>query len=334
MSVEVDAATSDLDNYSSGHTLESCDAVIAVLPDKQIPILVGTDDIATFQWIANNKTSKKIAHVVSVGDNVNIDNPSSHADYWTSCRSAFATLDAAGLTYTYAQGNHDYYDVGSSGMGNFASRVTNVNSYFDVTGMAWIGGTYEAGHIENNWCIVTIGGRQVGFISLEFGPRSDVVDWAQTVLAAHSTVPFVLVTHVFTYIDGKRYDHIANPLGSGTDQAWSVYNYLFTGIAFDAEELWSKPITGNTLGLINGNSNVKLVLSGHYYPVGSARQTSVRADGTKCHQILGAYHTAPNDAVLLLGIKWGANKLIAQTYFPVKNETITGYAREFVVDFL
>ena len=103
-----------------------------------------------------------------------------------------------------------------------------------------------------------------------------------------------MVTHAYLYSDGARYDHVGracvwggeactdpNPPGANA-QCWNPICYL--GDGSDGQMMWDS--------LILPHSNVLFVFSGHVAnpaPFDAARLSSVRSDGTVCHQILADY---------------------------------------------
>ena len=196
-------------------------------------------------------------------------------------------------------GNHDYN-------GTFADRMGLVNTYFPPSHFAqypWFGGTFEPGHVENSFSVFPTGtgpgavdgggeGQGAGrwlVLGLEFGPRDEVLDWADSVLKAFRTVPAIIITHAYLYRDGSRYDFA----GSNDSQDYNPHRYIMMGqagsSANDGQEIWTK--------LVERNRNVKMVFSGHDVspndlpPGTAARLSSTRADGSVVHQILANYQT-------------------------------------------
>ncbi len=69
------------------------------------------------------------------------------------------------------------------------------------------GGTYdrEPERSENSYHIFEAAGRKLLSLCLEFGPRKDVVRWANEVVAKHSDRKLYLSTHAYIYYDDTRY---------------------------------------------------------------------------------------------------------------------------------
>lgn len=252
-----------------------------VLPDTQFYSSSWPEIFkAQTQWIVDNRAAEQIAFVLHTGDIVDSDVTAQ----WEPATQALRILDGQ-IPYIVTAGNHDYSSL-------LADRMGMVNSYFPPSSFAqygWFGDTYEAGHVENSFSVFPAGDGRWLVIGLEFGPRDEVVAWANGVLATFPTTPAIVITHAYLYRDGTRYDFA----GTNDGQAYNPHRYVMMGqpgsSVNDGEELWRK--------LIQPNSNVKLVLSGHDVsqanlpPGTAARLSSTRADGTFVHQILANYQT-------------------------------------------
>jgi hypothetical protein len=203
-----------------------------------------------------------------VGDMVNHDLDGE----WSTLTGQLGRLTAAGIMWIPAMGNHDYTPDGT--------RKTLVNDYISLP---WASGLKDPNHVENSYTFVTLSGRQWLVLVLEYAPRNATIEWANLIASSHPLTPIILVTHVFLYGDGTRYDWNSK----GNTQLWNPHSgVLYTpdeGIN-DGQELWTS--------LVKDNSNIKLVLCGHVI-FGEARRTDVRLDGTTCHQIMCDYQEVP-----------------------------------------
>jgi hypothetical protein len=191
------------------------------------------------------------------------------------------------VPYVLAAGNHDY--------ANLADRMGMMNQFFPPAELAHqptFGGTFEEGHAENSFSLVTAGGQMWLLLALEFGPRDQVLAWADGVLRAHADAPAILVTHAYLF-GNERYDHARGPAHPWNPHAYVMANQPGTTIN-DGEEIFQK--------LVLPNSNVKLVLSGHVIEPQTGRMTSVRADGTRVHQLLANYQTCAYPCETLGGV--------------------------------
>jgi hypothetical protein len=262
---------------------------LAIIPDTQYSFYQSRPffDSET-RWIADNYLAERIAFVLHEGDIVDLPwDPGQ----WASARASMRLLDGK-LPYILAVGNHD---LGSE---QGKPRLTPINEYFmdsQATKAPILGGMLEPGHIENAYYFLQGGGRTWLVLSLEFSPRPEAIVWADAVLTQQAHLPAILLTHAYMYSDNTRYDHVGRvcnfgnnpsectdpyPPGANT-QCWNPWCYL--GGA-DGQMLWDS--------LVSLHSNVLFVFSGHVatpWPNDAGRLTSIRADGTVCHQILADY---------------------------------------------
>ena len=192
---------------------------------------------------------------------------------WVFVAAQLARLTAAGIKWVPVYGNHDY-----DWTSHATARVAGGDAR--LTAPAWIGGLKDAGALANSYTFVTLGGRQWLVLALEYSPTTATVAWANGIVAAHPTVPVILVTHAFLYRDGTRYDYATK----GESQEYNPHSLLYQltpsdGIN-DGEQLWQ--------GLVLNHSNIRVVLSGHDV-FATASRTDKRQDGTACHQIVQDY---------------------------------------------
>src|SRR5262249_40055072 len=157
-----------------------------------------------------------IACVIHLGD---ITNRGSRYE-WKNAVKAMSVLDGA-VPYFLTTGNHDY-----SAGGHCADRTTLLNWYFPVwryKRLPTFGGVYdrEPNRFENSFHLLDAGGRGFVVLCLEFGPRRDVVRWANEMINLHPERSVILVTHAYAYYDNTRYDWKRQ----GTRQAWNPHTY-------------------------------------------------------------------------------------------------------------
>jgi 3',5'-cyclic AMP phosphodiesterase CpdA len=233
--------------------------VIAVLPDTQFYACAYPEIFQQqTQWLVEQRKDRGIAMVIHTGDVVDTDDDAQ----WQVASRCMHGMDGQ-LPYLITMGNHDL----SPGRASLAPK------YFSAEAEA-----FEEGRIDNSYAVVRIAGHDWLVLGLEFGPRNRVVAWAEQVLSAHAQLPVVLFTHAYLYSDGSRYDRTRVP-----HQPYHPDDYALTpdeGIN-DGEDLWLK--------LVEPHENVRLVLSGHVIPDGTARSIATRASGSVVHQVLANY---------------------------------------------
>lgn len=229
-------------------------------------------------WLLEAHQTGDVAFVLHEGDIVDNDVD----QQWMPAAASLHRLDGV-VPYVLSAGNHDY-----PGDGWLASRSTLIDTYFPsstFSGSSWFGGTFEPDHIENNYALFDVaGGGQWLVLSLEFGPRDEVLAWANTIARQYASTPAMVVTHAYLYEDDSRYDRVKRPDQNGNPHAYPIDKA--PGGVNDGEEIWQK--------LVLGNSNIRFVFCGHVVDRGVGRLTSVRPDGTTVHQILANYQMLPH----------------------------------------
>jgi len=256
---------------------------VAVLPDTQhYSEKYPNTFLAQTRWIAENRATRSIAQVLHLGD---ITNKSTEAE-WKNASAAMKVLDDAKMHYALCPGNHDYSEGGGC-----KDRTTHLSEYFPVsrceknTGFK---GVYdkEPTRTENSFHHFSAGGREFLVLALEFGPRADVVRWANEVLAANKNREAILITHAFIYYNDTRYDWKK----FGTKQNWNPHGYAMAKATgddvSDGEELWTN--------LVAKHENVILTLNGHVLNDGLGKVTTRTTRGRAVPQILVNYQMRPN----------------------------------------
>jgi hypothetical protein len=249
---------------------------IVVLPDTQL-YSHSLPDIFDWQtrWIKERRELLNIQMVIHVGDLVE---GSWEHEQWRSARSAMARLDGE-VPYVISPGNHDYGAVKDER--NAAVRTTHLHQYFPrhtFEKMPTFGGFYEYDdRVDNSYHTFTVDGQEWLVLALEFGPRPEVIEWADGVLRDHDNHFAIIATHAYLYADGSRY----NWLERGEEQPANPHAYgidAYADIA-DGEELWQ--------GLVSKHSNIVAVLCGHEPDFGVAYQRSQGAG--EVHELLANY---------------------------------------------
>ena len=268
--------TADTDSPLQGDSGSQARGLVSVivLPDTQF-YSAAFPQIFTAQtrWIVEQKQNLNIAMVLHEGDIVDSDN----AIQWQRAADSLHLLDGK-VPYLLSAGNHDL-PFGPLGLDREPKLM---NKHFPVKSFSksalW-GGTFEEDRVENSYQFVQLGNSRWLTMSLEFGPRNQVLSWASAVLQANKDVNAIVVTHAYMNRDGTRFDRnrvtpqFFNPHGYGLDR--------FEGGVNDGEEIYQK--------LVSRHDNIRLVLSGHDLHPGVSRQTSRRASGSLVHEILANY---------------------------------------------
>jgi hypothetical protein len=298
---------------------------LAVLPDTQnyAEKFPATYEAQT-RWIADNVQRYGVAYVLHVGDvtQKNLDSE------WQVAKRAHALLDGR-VPYVLLPGNHDL-----GGEGAPKSRQTLLSDSFPVSAFRkWptFGGVYdkEPGRLENSFHRFTAGGRQWLVLALEFGPRNDVVRWANDVVKQHPDRSVILVTHAYLRPDNKRFDRNATVIVKKAAKSAGLDNFgqAKSPEGFnDGEDLWQK--------LVSQHANFALVISGHSCV--TARLDSQGKAGNTVHQMMVDYQNQANggDGFLrLLQFHPDGRKVSVRDYSPTlgKLSEIPGANYEFDV---
>jgi hypothetical protein len=244
--------------------------MLAVLPDTQYYSLAWPG-IYTAQtsWIAANAQRRRIVYALHLGDIVDQNTPLE----WERAAEAMWLLEGI-VPYALVPGNHD---IGPSG--SATTRDTLLNEYFSFARTAqWptFGGAFQSGRLENTYHLFSAGGRDYIVMALEWGPRDEVVTWADGVMAMHPDRYGILITHAYLNNNDWRYDITdrAHP------QDFSPYQYGTPGGVNDGEQLWQK--------LVRKHAFV-MTLNGHVLGDGTGYLASVTDKGNTCHQMLSNY---------------------------------------------
>jgi 3',5'-cyclic AMP phosphodiesterase CpdA len=251
---------------------------LVVLPDTQdMAQHFPAAFIRQTEWIVAHRERHDIRFVVHEGDITNNNAPAE----WENAREAMSRLSSAGIPYALLPGNHDL-GIG----GKAADRSTLLNDYFDSNDYRHSRsvGYFESGRMENSWHKFVTPLGEFLIVALEFGPRDEVLEWADGVIRRHPEHRVIVVTHAYLYSDSTRYDLDRH----GTAQRWNPRSYpLHTkGISSvnDAEQLWQK--------LVRKHKNIQFVLSGHVLNDGAGYLLSTGDHRQKIHQILANYQAA------------------------------------------
>lgn len=276
-------ATDDLGNAASDNfrvrVVGENAYAFAVLPDTQN--YDGADGHILYrmtEFLAANKDTMNLQIVTHVGD---VTGSNTDAQ-WQRVSDAYATLEAAGLPYTLLPGNHDQAAGGSA-----SDHSTLMNSYFDpdryfadMEGRDH--GVYdgEATNTANNFKTFTApDGTDWVVLSLEFGPRDDVMRWADDVLTTYSDHRAIVLTHHYTNM-GDIAGPDSGPLyAEGTGKNYGMQTT--TEGVNDARDMWSE--------VLSKHGNLSFVFSGHVFGDGAETIVNQGEQGNTVYQMFVNY---------------------------------------------
>src|SRR5712692_9708027 len=299
---------------------QNSDFTIVLLPDTQYYSQSYPQTFsAQAQWIANNAAALNTQLVIGLGDVV--QSPGS-ASEWQNADAAVRTLDAAGIPYVIAIGNHDYDGNNPGGR-----TATMYNQYFGpprYANYSWYKGQYPAGSNENFYAIVTVNSKQYLILVLELFPRDSALNWANSVLQANPSAEVIVVTHAHVYNDNSR---IARCDDSSVDQLGVLNDN-------DGQRLWSKFLKqySNISLVLNGHSNFTLGGIGNE---GAARRADLGINGNLVNQMLSDYQEGPsggNGYLRILTFHPSADTIDVTTYSPTLNSYYAGSLDKFTIN--
>ena len=285
-------------------------ARIVLLPDTQTYAEKYPEIIdAQLNWVADN--AKNINFVLQQGDLTQNNNDKE----WKIVKNAFSKIDNE-VPYVLAVGNHDM----GSAPGKFADvRNSSIfNLYFpykDFSKQKYFGGSFEPEKLDNSYFLFTTGKIKWIIITLEFGPRNEVLEWANQILAKHQDRLAIVNTHAYMYSNNTR-------IGEGDNwrpQAYGVGKDSGIKAVNDGEQIWEK--------LVNKNPNVRFVFSGHILNNGVGTLTSTNQNGLPVYQMLANYQEGVkgsikggNGFLRIIDFDFKKKTFKVQTYSPYLNE--------------
>ena len=290
---------------------------LAVLPDTQF---YSQSKPAIFDrqtaWIARNRETNNILFVLHVGDIVN----SPQARYqWERAKKSMGILSDAGIPYALVPGNHD---IGTQKYGAPDSRETLLNEFFKAGRSGEEFGFFEDGRLENTWHTLTTPTGNYVVLALEFGPRDEVLKWADEVVRAHADRTIIVLTHDHLRPDTRTRAHAERDQGKPRWTNPKSYPFASVGTANDGEDVWRK--------LISRHPNIRFVFSGHR--TGSGYLASRNESGKVVHQISSCYQGWPEGGggyLRLLQFHPDGKTVKVRTYSPWYDQWKTAPLEEF-----
>jgi 3',5'-cyclic AMP phosphodiesterase CpdA len=273
---------------------------------------------AQVNWIAAN--AGKIDMVLQQGDLTQNNNDRE----WEIVQKAFAKIEGQ-TPYVLALGNHDMGSV----PGKFADvRNTDLfNRYFPFEKMSSVktfGGAFEQGKMDNAYYLLQTGKIKWLVMSLEFGPRNEVLEWADKIAADHRNRTIILNTHSYMYSDSTR----QGPGDSWRPQGYGIGKDSAEKAVNDGEQIWNK--------LVRKHPHISFVFSGHVLNSGVGTLVSINDHGNYVYQMLANYQSEVKGSVKggngwlrILDMDFKKKTLKVTTYSPFVNEYKTDPAHNF-----
>ena len=256
----------------------------AVLPDTQIMTELDPQAyLGETRWLAENAAGLDLRLVLHVGDVVN-KGRRDPAQYLLAARAHRSILDAA-IPLLVVPGNHDYDDEldESRELSLFNAHV----GFAALAGQQELAGTFEAGAAENSYALLDPPSGGVIVLALEFGPRAEVVAWAQDLLIRHSDRSAFVLTHSYLDPDARR---------THTQSSYHPRAYPGSTDALDGEQLWEQTL--------RRMPNLVGVFSGHQVPTPVSWRVDANDSGDGVLQSFQNWQMAPLETMPRIRLVW------------------------------
>lgn len=244
---------------------------LVLLPDTQnYPSKFPQHLTAQTRWVADNAST--ISFVLQQGDITN----NNRDKEWKVVANAFGLMDK--VPFTFVPGNHD---IGTNGKSD-VRETTGMNTYLPYSkysNMPNFGGAFEPGKMDNTWHHFTTGDVKWIILSLEFGPRNSVIEWAKTIIEKNRDSKVIINTHAYMYSDDTR----IGPEDKWNPQVYGLGKATGADAVNDGEMMWDK--------LVSQYPNVLFVFNGHVLNDGTGYLVSKGKAGNKVYQMLANYQS-------------------------------------------
>ncbi len=305
--------------------LASCNltqrARVVLLPDTQTYAEKYPEVLkAQVNWIS--KEAKTIDMVLQQGDLTQNNNTKE----WLVIKEAFEQLDQK-VPYVLALGNHDMGSV----PGKFADvRNTSLyNQYFPSEKMSQLpgfGGLFAAGKMDNAYYLLKTDKVKWLILTLEFGPRNAVLDWAGSIADQYPDRTVIINTHAYMYSDSTR----QGPGDNWRAQGYGVGKDTGVNAVNDGEDIWNK--------LVKKHPNIRFIFSGHILNGGVGTLLSVNDHSYPVYQMLANYQEGVKGSIKggngwlrILDMDFKKGTLEVKTYSPYLNEYNTDPGQSFTL---
>jgi len=219
---------------------------------------------SAFDWILNNKESRKIEYVFGLGDtidtlttyNTNVvqgNGKTQNVNEWILATDQFHRLDGI-IPYTVIRGNHDdeggYHTYVCTD--NYTEQMDGF--YYDPTKPATLGNS-----MSNHYRKITIGGTRYLMLSLDYLADNNVIAWANQVISDNPS--YRVIASVHAYLDGTNSSGVGKLVSSndgflkGSIGAANADNSQQVNTDFDGKKLWTQ--------IFSRHANMFMVLCGH-----------------------------------------------------------------------
>lgn len=308
----------DAGGGGGGASTNEIDFTIAIIPDTQSSTSIDSNIFwNAMQHLKTNATALNLRAVIGEGDIVQTGGTLLE---WTNGVIGWGKIYSNDIPVLVPQGNHDFDENGTIFIGTRA--LTNFNTYFGTNyyrAKSWFNGDFygTSNHAENAYFFLTNGPSVYGFMQLEFGPRTNVMNWATNVIGSNNLVHWFITTHSYLYRDNSRVD----PSDLYDPKVWQCCTN-----AADGEDMWNY--------FVKSYPNIVAVFSGHDLGDGQGRLAQQGTFGNVVSQYLFNYQVGTDDNGVsgryqILRFRPQRGLVQVQTYSPVTDTYTTTSEFEF-----
>jgi len=287
----------------------SPDFTIIPIPDTQFyvsSLFGGTPAHFTAQteWVVDHVDSLNIVYLCQLGDCV--QNGDLFIGEWQNADDALSLIEDPqttglfeGVPYGVAVGNHDQSPWGSAtGSTNYFNQFFGSSRF---AGLTYYGGHYGTNN-DNHYQLFDAGGLTFIAIAFEYdtAPDQPVLDWADSLLAAHRTRRGIVYSHYL--------------IETGTQGSWGAQGEA-------------------TYEALRDNPNLFLMLCGHIS--GEGRRVSVFGSDT-VYTLLSDYQSRTNGGdgwMRIMRFSPAANQIQVTTYSPTLEDYETDGSSQFTLSY-
>ena len=208
-----------------------------------------------YNWLVDNKDSKKIEMVLGLGDIVETWNSAEYPDAfraeWEHATSEISKLDG-NIPYTLVRGNHDTVE----GFNTYVGAMDGYLSQFESEDAGFM---YEDSY-DTSYRRITLGTTDWLIITLDWATTGAELDWAGKIISENKDAQVIITLHSYIFHDmtldgdGDTQDTAKhNPDWDDSIDPTSPDND--PDLVYNPSGIWER--------LVSKHENIKFVLSGH-----------------------------------------------------------------------
>ena len=255
-------------------------------------------------WIIDRSIEENIIFVGHLGDITDLNTEKE----WETARVLLSQLDHL-IPYSIIPGNHDCPHVPL-----FSRDTTLFNKYFPVSKFKlfpYFGGLFNPDKMDNSFSVLDIENLKFLILNLEFGPRNEVLSWANQVLGNYPDRTVIILTHGYLNYDGTLSKSLRSEENEDCDSCLDEAIDRVKANPFNSgADMWAK--------LISRHENIRFVFNGHITKdiegghITAGRTIGVGSRGNKVFQMASNYQ----------GVKYGGSGYLRKIKFDYKNAKI------------